>query len=663
MLFWSSFPFVRLTISFVLGILLGHFLEAKYNLFYVSFSFCCFLVLLLLSHFYNKQYQSQWLNGVLISSLICCLGFSHFSLSKENHMPPKLEAGSLISWIGRVESMQRNASLIKSFIVNVDKIECGGGWEDVSFNVLVYNKDTSLRIYPSDMIAALSKLREIESAKNPFQFDYKNYLSNKNVYYVFYEGNFAIDSSGISIYKLGSQLREYVEKIYRSPNLGREELGVLVALTLGDKSQIDIGNKKAFAGAGAMHLLAVSGLHVGIVFLLFNTLLQKLPNTRAFIVFRGVLLVGIVWGFALVTGFSPSVQRAGWMFSFVILAPLFRRNINVINSISLSAFILMLINPSALFEVGFQLSYSAVLGIVLIHPIVYRWIIVEDYLLDKLWSLLVVSLAAQLATLPLTLFYFHQFPNYFLLTNAIVIPLAFGIVFCAIIVLVVVSAFGWHFYLGELLDIQLSILNYCVSQITRLPHAVSNNLWIHPCSAFLIMSSIIFLIEYLYRINKKYLFGFLTSILSCLLLETYVDVNQLSKKQMTFYVTNKGAVFSHVVGLKGEVFYVNNENGINDRIVKDHFGAMGVELIMSHKLNARDAEQLVGIGDYSILISGNNETSNALCSDIKNFRNQKNFQLSQSIISSLTFLKNEEEILSLQKDDGLVQKCSFWLKY
>lgn len=663
MFFWSSFPFVRLTIPISLGILLSHFLKVELNLLYICIAFLCLYALALLSHFFNKQYQLQWANGVFLFCLLCCLGFSHYSFFKDNVKPPPLVLTSPISWVGKVEFVQRKANNIKSFIVTVKKIEYEGGWKNVNFKLCVYNKDSLLTVYPSDIIGASSILREIEPVKNPFQFDYKNYLANKNIYLISYEDVFTIDSSPNSIYKLGSQLREAVENIYKLLDIGKEELGVLVALTLGDKSQIDSEYKKAFAGAGAMHILAVSGLHVGIVFLLFNTFLQKLPNRRFFVIFRGFLLVGIIWGFALLTGFSPSVQRAGWMFSFVILAPIFRRNINVINSIFLSAFLLLINNPNVLFEVGFQLSYSAVLGIVLIHPIVYRWIVVKNYMLDKLWSLLVVSLAAQLATLPLTLFYFHQFPNYFLLTNIIVIPLAFGIVFCAIIVLFMVAIFGSHFYLGNLLEVQLYGLNYSVSEITKLPYAVSSGLWIHPASLFLIIASIICLIAYLYQINKQYLYGFLSGIFLCLLLETYLDFKQLDKKQITFYASNKGATLSHIVGLKGEVFCVEKDSRTIDRVVEDHLGAMGVELVKLHLIQKTKSNRSLTLGSYSILLSGNNDSFDALCPDIGNYQKQNYFLIPQSSQAAFTFFGINNEPFPSQVSRRLKPKYSFWLEY
>ena len=173
-----------------------------------------------------------------------------------------------------------------------------------------------------------------------------------------------------------------------------------------------------------MHVLAVSGLHIGILYLLVGFLLKPLERTRKLKVLRGVVILLIIWGFALLTGLSPSIKRAATMFSFIVVADAFNRNTNIYNTIAASALFLLVIDPALLMSVGFQLSYLAVLSIVLLYRPIFNILPASNVVLNKIWEILSVSLAAQLAVFPLSIYYFHQFPVYFLLANLVIMPLA-----------------------------------------------------------------------------------------------------------------------------------------------------------------------------------------------------------------------------------------------
>jgi len=176
--------------------------------------------------------------------------------------------------------------------------------------------------------------------------------------------------------------------------------------------------------AGAMHILCVSGLHVGIIYLVISFFLGFLNNTRFNNILKAILLLLTVWAYAIITGLSPSVQRASLMLSVFIIGNLLNRARDTYNTLAISALILLIIDPYLLFNVGFQLSYAAVIGIVTFHQPIYKLLYFKNTIIDKIWSITVLSFAAQMATFPIATYYFHFFPPWFWLTNLFTFPLS-----------------------------------------------------------------------------------------------------------------------------------------------------------------------------------------------------------------------------------------------
>ena len=332
--------------------------------------------------------------------------------------------------------------------------------------------------------------------QNLAQFNYQHFLRDRNIYLITFEDEFITLKSSNSLIRYAETARASVIQIYKELQITNQNLAVLVALTLGDKSYLDSELQQQYAGA--MHILAVSGLHVGIVFLIFNFLLSKLPGSLSFRIIQTITLLLVIRAFAFLAGLSPSVQLAGWMFLFVIVSKLLKRNSNVLNSIAMSAFLLLLIDPNNLFQVGFQLSYSPVIGIVLIDPVVYKLVYCPNWFVDKFWILLVVSFAAQIATLPFTLAYFHQIPNYFLLANLSLIPLAFGVVLGSVIIVSLFILFNTDFYLAQILDFLLTALNKSILFVTEIPGAMSEGIWLNNLSIIFLVSTIVFFLVLIY---------------------------------------------------------------------------------------------------------------------------------------------------------------------
>ena len=320
--------------------------------------------------------------------------------------------------------------------------------------VNVYKDSIKERFKVGDQIVLIQKFDAIQPPLNPYQFNYKNYLKNKQIYHqVSIKNNeyLYLNNNRKSFKRWAYTLREQVNKALIENGFKGEELAIINALLLGQRQDISEEVMQNFQKAGAVHILAVSGLHIGIIMLLLNFLLKPLEILKKGSEIKLVLVVLFLWFFAFVAGLSPSVVRAVTMFTAVAIALTSKNTINTYNSLIISIFILLLINPYYLFEVGFQLSYLAVFFIVWLQPMLYKLWKPKLKLADYSWQLLTVSTAAQLGVLPLSLYYFHQFPGLFFMSNLIIIPflgmiLGFGILIILLASLKILPAFLALFY-------------------------------------------------------------------------------------------------------------------------------------------------------------------------------------------------------------------------
>ena len=225
--------------------------------------------------------------------------------------------------------------------------------------------------------------------------------------------------------------QQWLHQRYAALGIRDHELGILSALTLGYKEELDQRVQQSFSASGAMHILAVSGLHTGIVWglivflLTLGGLIKPLYEQRLWQTILTILTLIALWAYAFVTGLSPSVMRSAWMVTIIEIGWLFHRKSVGINTLAAAAVMILLINPLALWSVSFQLSFAAVASLILVGGWLQQHVVLRGKVLQYLGGLLIMSFAAQIGTLPLTLHYFGQTSNYFALTNWVVIPAAF----------------------------------------------------------------------------------------------------------------------------------------------------------------------------------------------------------------------------------------------
>jgi len=354
-------------------------------------------------------------------------------------------------------------------------------WVSDHTRIKVYfSKDCISRPQPGWIMVAHIRYRVIGKPKNPCEFDYSRYLWNQGVClqtYLSKSGWHRVAGSRSSDLKsVALAIRKKMIGKYAEIGLPESDFNLLAALTLGYKSDLDAGIREIYTRAGVMHIMALSGFNVGIVVWVVSFILSPVRRSSRMPALHALIAISAVWVFAFVTGLSPSVLRAACMTTAFLTGNMLHRQVNMGNLLLVSAFVLLAISPGLVGNIGFQLSFLAVTGILLFQPWFDRLFTFRFSPATRLWQLFSLSVAAQLGTLPLTLHYFHQFPVYFWLTNLYVVPL----VSCIIAVAFVFLAAGWigpaGTFTGWVLFWMLRWLNTSVSWVQNLPGSLAENI-------------------------------------------------------------------------------------------------------------------------------------------------------------------------------------------
>jgi len=285
--------------------------------------------------------------------------------------------------------------------------------------VLLFLKSGETNIEEGDVLVVAALFEQIINAGNPGEFDAAYFWRSKGIRRMAFVGEeqfsllYQEEPSWVAKSLLAT--RDGLQQMLKD-HMSGDELGIALALILGDKSLLDSEVKNSFTNTGAMHVLAVSGLHVGIIMQILLFILGYFP--RVFSKKSSILIVvTLMWVYAIITGLSPSVLRAVFMFSVLVMSQLTERNYDAMNTLFFTGFALCLIDPYTFFDIGFQLSFLAMTGIFLLYKPIEQLLFFENWILKKIWQGTAIGFAAQLMTTPLSLYYFHQFPNYFVLTN------------------------------------------------------------------------------------------------------------------------------------------------------------------------------------------------------------------------------------------------------
>ena len=432
-------PFLRFLMPFVAGIVVCIVFKLNVEIHWALLT--AFAVLSVACYFLLRKRKIHVLFGLMLNVFFFACGIETCYLYRVTNHPDhyshfiKNHEQRYIAYICNIP--QEKTKSVKCNVQVLEQ-EINGKFKPSSGELIVY-LEKGKHTFPSygDKLIFEGLPQLISEPNNPFEFNYKQYLSYKNIFHQIYlkDEDYVLDGKHESnaLFDFAIRLKTNLLNTLKENGLSGNEYAVTAALMLGYDDEISGDLMTAYSHTGTLHVLSVSGLHVGVLFLALNFLI-RLPKRRAFDILKTVIILCCLWFYALLSGLSPSVIRSTAMFSFVLFGVIFNKKGQIYNSIFASAFIMLLFDPFLVIDSGFQLSYLAVIGIVFLFPHIYKWYIPRRKWDDLIWKMFAVSLSAQIITLPITLYYFHQFPVLFFIANMLVIPLSYVVMFGSVFI-------------------------------------------------------------------------------------------------------------------------------------------------------------------------------------------------------------------------------------
>ncbi len=548
-----QFPLARITIGFVIGILLAYYSQPYPEIVFILLSIAIlgFVVAYLFSirNFVNTIYFG-------ITTYILALGIGattqiiHTNLyQKTNYIHTKniFEKPHLVSVI--IREKLKSSSFNDRYIALINQVDQTNSSGRILLNVQKDSLTPPFKIGSHLLIDG--SLYKNKPAKNPNQFDYTKYLQGIQIYAQIYA-----DGSNIKIGSIIDKDAWYYSSILRTKILNnlekskfnKDELNVAAALILGQQQDISPEIIRDYQYAGAVHILSVSGLHIGFILLFVTFILKPIPNNRHGSLFKLIIILVSLAAFGIIAGLAPSVVRSVVMFSFVAIGMYLRRSTNIFHTLLVSILLILLFQPSFLFDVGFQLSYIALFFILWLQPLLAQLWKPKNKIVNYFWEILTVSFAAQIGAFPLSIYYFHQFPGLFFVTNLVVIPFL-SIIMALGVLVMVLAAFDYvPFYLAKALEWSIYILDKIINSIASVEQFIIQDI---PFNWYFLMSLNLLIITTIIWF-KKPSFGKLTFVLiSIIILQlTYFEThwNIQNQKELVIFSAKKNTLITERIG-------------------------------------------------------------------------------------------------------------------
>ena len=565
------YPMVRILLPFMAGIIVCIAISAT-----IEIPFALWISLLILTsaagiiHFNKLRFVNRWLFGVLVSFFLFVTGYNsviqHKEILRPDHFANIQSKGIFIASVA--EQVQEKDHSYKT-ILRVTGLKKGNKITEAKGFILTYFAKDSIKKPPAEgsTITFSANLQPISPPQNPGSFDYQKYMATNNVYHQVYLNNFSwklLDNpQGFSFYRTAHAVSGKFVKILHDNGLKGQEFAVASALILGQNDMLDNETRQAYSGSGVTHILSVSGLHVGVIFIIISFFLRFMKKEGWQLYLKTFLILITIWAYALLTGMSPPVLRSAAMFTFISLGNASKRNVHIINSLAVSALLLLLIDPLMISNIGFQLSYLAIAGIVFIHKPIADLLNPKNKIATEIWGLIAVSLAAQIATAPLTMLYFHQFPTYFIPANLIAIPLSFLAIYAGVAVLVTSFVPVLSNFLGLLTNYLLFALNYSVGFIEKLPYSVLKITSVFPREMILLYLILISILLMFFFKRKTLLYIPLALILLLSVSFSFTEIMRQRQQKIVFYSINKQSAIGFIDGK--EQILIADSGLLNDK--------------------------------------------------------------------------------------------------
>jgi competence protein ComEC len=478
---WKKAPFLRLLLPMATGILFQWYCRIEIQ--FLIISAVCFAALYIgfIMIPLSLLYKIRWMQGIIINLILiicgCWIAWQK-DLRNETKWLGKFYHDSDQLVVTILEPLENKARSFKAE-AEVVHVIARNKLYDANGKIIIYFEKDSLppELKYGDRIILNKRLQEIRNTGNPGAFDYRQYAAFHGIFHTVYlEKKDWLLLPGNNAGRLKQFLftaRENILLVLRKYLTGQDDqLAIAEALLIGYTQDLDKDLVQAYSNTGVVHIIAISGMHLGLIYIMLLWIFKKIPGLNRIRILKVVVVISSLWLFALLTGGSASILRAAVMFTCIITGENLKRRSSIYNSLAASAFLLLCYNPFFLWDVGFQLSYLALAGIIIFQKPLFKLWYCKYRLPGKIWQLTSVTLAAQVLTFPVCLYYFHQFPTMFLFTNILLVPLS-GLILFAEIFLVAFAWLPWiPFYLGKITWYMLWVMNAVIGWFNHLPFSV-----------------------------------------------------------------------------------------------------------------------------------------------------------------------------------------------
>ncbi|NDW17697.1 ComEC family competence protein [Dysgonomonas sp. 216] len=540
--FLHKTPFLRFLIPLIVGILIQYYLYVPTSIGFILLF--AGLAIMLVSFFINpqKQFGLRWLFGAGLFS--CLFAFAVFLTT---HSQQK----ATFSFPDNKESYQ--GLIINSPQTKENSIMCEVKLDNRK-KVICYLQPgiRSRQLQVGENIMFFGKIEPFKNFGDPDEFDYAHYMYNKGFSgsVFLYSSNWeTTEGKSFSPSTIALGYRDKILQFYKSLNLDEDSYAMLAALTVGYKDSLSDDLKQSFRKTGTAHVLALSGLHTGIIYGIILSILGLFIHRINWNKYAQVFIIAVLWCYAFVTGLSPSVIRAVIMLSIICVAHIYNRRGLTFNNISFAAFVMLVYEPFYVFDMGFQLSFAAVSAICFFHPYLSSVQIKNRYLRSG-WNLFTLSIAAQLGTLPLCLYHFGTFPTYFFISNMLVVPLISLILYTSMI-MVVISLFSTilpsvissviMLLPTAIFGLLIKILMFVVHFFEGLPFALIENIKVSMFGMLFFVCAIISLLAFLIHRRSKTLI--VSQVFVLLIMLNFLAENYLLKDDiLKIYSSNNNSI-------------------------------------------------------------------------------------------------------------------------
>lgn len=526
----SKLPFLFLLIPLIAGILLQYLFKLQY----ISIAFLLAGTTAMLISFFipkDKQFSWRWLFGAGVILCVSGIGIIITSFRQDQSEYTFTENTKIYLGVVTDTPQEKPRSIAyRVFLPQEDK------------QIVCYFQRDSLhkdKLLPGDEFLFQANIQPFRNMGNPDDFDYVRYMHNQGFSGSAYVSSNLWKATGKispSLKYKALRCRQQIMDFYKSLGFNETEYTILSALTLGYQDELTDELKQGFRTTGTVHVLSVSGLHVGIIYMMISFLLGFIRKGTKYYCLKPVIIIILLWIYAFITGLPPSVLRASGMLTVFCMAEIFGKKSYSMHALFIAAFFMLLVDPFSLFDIGFQLSFISVLAILYLHPKTLHLLKAENKYIRYIWQMVTLSFVAQLATFPICLYYFSTFPTYFFITNLLIVPLVTfitysvgGIILAKGLSFVVPSWSDYLFYLPiKALQILVNIMTSIIHLFENLPFALIENWKISLLDLVLIFTIIISILIFIIYKKTKALSISLTAILLLSVVHIYTNLNEQS---------------------------------------------------------------------------------------------------------------------------------------